>query len=198
MHLTAIAHLVTAVVVTARPVTAVENSSSSSGGSKAAADPNPHFSDGTQQVGKDIQPGTYRTRKASTGCYWERLSEFSRDLDEIIANENTDGPAVVTIYPTDAGFESTRCGTWTQDLSAITSSQTSFSEGTYIVGTDIEPGTYRNSGSSGCYYARLNSFGGGQEAVIDNDNTDGPAIVTIAPTDTGFESVRCGTWEKLE
>ncbi len=36
------------------------------------------FGDGTYQVGKDIQPGTYRTRTGSTGCYYERLSGFRR------------------------------------------------------------------------------------------------------------------------
>jgi hypothetical protein len=95
---------------------------------------------------------------------------------------------VVTIEPTDAGFESTRCGTWTQDLSRVTDSTTSFKDGTYIVGTDIEPGTYRSSGSNGCYYARLSGFQGGTQDIIPNENTDTPAVVEIGPTDIGFKS----------
>src|SRR6266496_4251790 len=39
-------------------------------------DPHPHFGDGTFVVGKDIQPGTYRTREAASGCYFERMSGF--------------------------------------------------------------------------------------------------------------------------
>ncbi len=116
---------------------------------KAPADPNPNFGDGTHQVGQDIQAGTYRTRKGSAGCYYARLSGFSGDFGEILANDNTSDPAVVTIQETDAGFESKRCGTWTQDLSPITQSTTSLKDGAYIVGTDIEPGTYRSSGGSG-------------------------------------------------
>ena len=161
-------------------------------------DPNPHFDDGMHRVGTDIQPGTYRTRTASAGCYWARLSGFGGDLDEILANGNTDAPAVVTVEPTDAGFESNQCGTWTQDLSAITESKTSFGDGTYILGTDIEPGTYRNDGSSGCYYARLSGFNGDLNTIIANGNAEEPVIVTIEPTDAGFQSNQCGTWNKLE
>ncbi len=75
----------------------------------------PQFGDGTFVVGKDIQPGTYRTREASSGCYYARLSGFGGTLGEIIANNNTDAPAIVTIAATDKGFESTRCGTWTKE-----------------------------------------------------------------------------------
>jgi hypothetical protein len=119
-------------------------------------------------------------------------------LDDILANANANGPAIVTIESTDAGFQSQRCGTWTQDLSAITESKTSFDEGTYIVNTDIDPGTYRNSGSTGCYYVRLSGFSGGMEGIIANQNSNEPAVVTIAPTDAGFQSQRCGTWTRVE
>jgi hypothetical protein len=156
------------------------------------------FSDGTYQVGTDIQPGTYRTSEGSTGCYYERLSGFSGELNDIIANNNTDAPAVVTIKPTDAGFTSSSCGTWTKDLSAITESKTSFGEGAYIVGTDIEPGTYRNSGGTGCYYERLRDFTGDMNSIIANNNTDNPTVVEIAPSDAGFRSDSCGKWTKLE
>lgn len=161
-------------------------------------DPNPNFSDGMHRVGADIPPGTYRTREGSSGCYYARLGGFSGDLEDILANNNTDAPAVVTIEPTDAGFESNECGTWTQDLSAITQSRTSFGDGAYIVGTDIEPGTYRSSGSSGCYYQRMSGFNNDLESVIANANTDTPAVVTIDPTDAGFEAKTCGEWTKIE
>ncbi len=165
---------------------------------KEKEDLNPNFSDGTHQVGTDIQPGTYRTREGSQGCYYSRLSGFSSEMDDILANGVTNGPAIVTIESTDAGFQSQRCGTWTQDLSAITESKTSFDEGAYIVNTDIEPGTYRNSGSTGCYYVRLSEFSGGMEDIIANQISDEPTVVTIEPTDAGFQSQRCGTWTRVE
>lgn len=155
------------------------------------------FGDGMFQVGKDIQPGTYRTREGSANCYYSRLSGFTGALGEILANDNTDAPAVVTIAAGDKGFQSTSCGTWTADLSQITQSKTSFGDGEYIVGTDIEPGTYKSSGSAGCYYARLSGFGGSTDEVLANDNTDVSAIVTIDAGDKGFQATRCGTWTKM-
>ncbi len=152
------------------------------------------FGDGIYQVGKDIQPGTYRTRTGSPGCYYERLSGFSGSLSDIIANNNTDNPAIVTISATDKGFSSQNCGTWTSDLSQITASKTSFGDGMYIVGTDITPGTYKNTGVTGCYYARLSGFGNTTDDIIANNNTDSQAIVTIVGTDKGFQSNGCGTW----
>ncbi len=164
---------------------------------KPAAKPTPvhtfrTFGDGMFEVGKDIQPGTYRTRVSSIGCYYARLKAF--DTNAIISNDNTDAPAVITILATDKAFQSQNCGTWTNDLSAITSNKTSFGDGVFIVGTDITPGTYRNSGSPGCYYARLSAFD--TSAIISNDNTDAVAIVTIATSDKGFQSHNCGTWKQ--
>jgi len=156
------------------------------------------FGDGTYQVGTNIQPGTYRTRVGSPNCYWERLRNFSGGMNGIIANGGTSAPGIVTIEPTDVGFTSEGCGTWTKDLSAITASKTSFGAGAYIVGTDIEPGTYRNSGGRTCYWERLRGFNGGMNTIIANGGSNNPSIVTIAPTDAGFQSQSCGTWTKLE
>jgi hypothetical protein len=158
----------------------------------------PSFGSGTKIIGTDIQPGTYRSRNTGTGCYWARLSGLGGTVGEIIANDNATGPAVVTIAPTDRGFQSSRCADWSQDLSPVTSSQTApFGDGTYIVGTDIAPGTWRSAGSEGCYWARLSGFGGGIEGIIANDNASGSAVVTISPTDKGFTSRRCGMWTRV-
>jgi len=125
------------------------------------------------------------------------LKGFSGALGDIIANENMDGPAVVTILATDKGFESSNCDTWSSDLSRITASKTSFGGGDFIVGTDLLPGTYRNIASAGCYWARLSGFGHTLSNIRANDDTDARAIVTIAASDKGFESSSCGTWTKI-
>lgn len=153
------------------------------------------FGDGTFQVGKDIQPGTYRTRVGSSNRYYERLKGFSGSTDDIIAN-NTDAPAIVTIKPTDKGFSSQNCGTWTKDLSRITASKTSFGDGMFIVGTDITPGTYKDTGGDSCYYARLSGFGNTTDDILANNLASAPAIVTISASDMGFQSNGCGTWTK--
>ncbi|MFA6908389.1 MAG: hypothetical protein WC289_00700 [Patescibacteria group bacterium] len=156
----------------------------------------PHFSDGSHVVGADIQPGTYRQRVSSPGCYFARLSGFGGTIDEIIMNENAGAPAIVTVDVNDKGFQSRNCGIWTQDLSTILDSQATFSDGTYILGTDIQGGTYKSSGGDSCYYARLSGFGGSIDEIITNENTSDPAIITIASSDRGFTSHGCGTWSK--
>ncbi len=154
------------------------------------------FGDGTFNVGTDIKAGTYRTRVASPGCYWERLKGFSGTMTDIIANDNTDAPAVVTIAASDKGFQSSGCGTWTTDLSAILTPGSPIPAGTYIVGTDLTAGTYESPASQGCYWERLNGFSGSMGDIIANDNTDSGAIVTIAASDKGFSSNSCGPWTK--
>jgi hypothetical protein len=72
-----------------------------------------------------------------------------------------------------------------------------FGSGTYQVGADIEPGTYRTDGGSFCYWARLSGGGGTLDDIIANNNVEGPATVTIDASDWGFENRGCGKWTKV-
>ena len=47
-------------------------------------------------------------------CYWERVSDFGGEFSALIANDLGPTPAIVDIAPTDAGFRSDQCGTWTR------------------------------------------------------------------------------------
>jgi hypothetical protein len=146
-------------------------------------------------IGQDVQPGTYRTVGAE-GCYWERDKDFTGGEDSILANDNPTGGSVVTILPTDKGFDSEGCGTWTADLSRTSASMTSISDGTWIVGTDLTSGTYQASGGSGCYYEMSSDFTHGENSIITNDLPTGSAVVTISPSVRGFTSNGCGTWRR--
>ncbi|MGI8824990.1 MAG: hypothetical protein ACR2JC_04970 [Chloroflexota bacterium] len=65
-------------------------------------------------VGTDVLPGTYRS-SGQAPCYWEREKEFGGSTrDSVLANDNTNGSAVVAILATDKGFKSSNCGTWTR------------------------------------------------------------------------------------
>lgn len=74
------------------------------------------FGDGTWRVGVDIEPGTYRAVSESDRCHWERLSGFGGAYEEVIEWDSAydPGPVIVSIDPTDAGFTTTGCGTWTR------------------------------------------------------------------------------------
>lgn len=74
----------------------------------------------------------------------------------------------------------------------------SFGNGTWRVGEDIDPGTYRTDGGSGCYWERLSGFSGEFGDIISNDFLSGPSTVTIQEGDAGFASQGCGTWELME
>lgn len=67
--------------------------------------------------------------------------------------------------------------------------------GTFIVNTDIVPGTYRTDAKEGCYWARLRSLNTGD--IIDNNVSDGPQVVGILPTDAAFVTRNCGIWHKV-
>jgi len=156
------------------------------------------FGDGTWRVGPDIPPGTYRTA-ASSGCYAARLSGFGGTLGEIIANEFSTVSLVVTIDPSDAGFESSGCGSWTNDIRYRTGPASApFGDGTWFVGEEIAPGLWRNSDSSGgCYWERRSGFSWELGDIIANDFTWSIRTVSIASTDVGFLSNDCGTWTKI-
>jgi hypothetical protein len=157
------------------------------------------FDDGTFVVGADVAAGTYRAPgDPSGGCYWERLSGFGGTVGEIIANDIKPGSAVVTIAPSDAGFHSSGCGTWTQNLAAITSSPAApFGDGTFIVGTDVSAATWRSDGASSCYWERESGFGGTTGNIIANNFGSGAQVVTISTSDVGFQSDGCGNWTKV-
>ncbi len=159
----------------------------------AASGPATTFGNGTHIVNTDTAPGTYLAG-GRTFCYWERLSGTSGQFSDIIANENAIGRAMVTIAPTDKAFTTRGCGDWKQAPTSGTP-KTVFGDGTWAVGLDISPITYRSSGGSGCYWARLSGFGGTFDEIIANGNPTGPAVVTIDPSDKGFEAKHCREWK---
>jgi hypothetical protein len=152
----------------------------------------PGFNDGLLLVGTDIQPGRYIATDLDL-CYWARLKDASGSLDAIIANDNAVGQAIVDIAPTDALFDSTRCGRWSVYLPPA-APLSAFGEGAFVVNHQIAPGRYRSAGGDLCYWQRTTGFGGTLDEIIANDNVSGPAIVDIAASDTGFTSRGCGDW----
>lgn len=70
-------------------------------------------------------------------------------------------------------------------------------DGTWTVGRDIPPGTYRATADVGssCYWGLYTSGSNGGD-IIENDLPGGgrPSVTVAAGQD--FKSSRCGTWEK--
>lgn len=67
-------------------------------------------------------------------------------------------------------------------------------DGTYVVGEDIQPGTYRAAAQDGCYWARLSSLN--TSDIIDNDNATGPVVVEVQAGDKAFLASGCSEFKK--
>lgn len=65
-------------------------------------------------------------------------------------------------------------------------------DGVFLVGEDIEPGTYASEGGTNCYWARLSSTSGND--ILANGLPGGPVTVTISESDAAFETSHCGEW----
>lgn len=151
------------------------------------------FGPGTWLVGSQIAPGRYFA-EPDRECYWERRTADGR----LAANERISGDApqiIVDIASTDRTFETNaRCGVWVSSPRA--GAQTSIPPGSWLVNTQITPGTYRALGT-GCYWERVRGFSGDTGDIIAADAPagSGPHTVTIASSDVGFKSTgECGTW----
>lgn len=73
--------------------------------------------------------------------------------------------------------------------------------GTYLVGDDIQPGTYKTAGPGSlglCYWERSKDSSGGLESIIANDNLTGQGVVTIKSSDNVFKSTGCQAWVKAK
>lgn len=66
-------------------------------------------------------------------------------------------------------------------------------DGTYLVGDDIQPGTYKSAGGDTCYWSRL---GQGGADIIDNNLGAGPAVVTVRSSDFALEVSRCAPFRR--
>jgi hypothetical protein len=68
-------------------------------------------------------------------------------------------------------------------------------DGTFLVGTDIQPGTHVSNSPGYCSWYRLSSLNGASNNIIDSGNTaSGKQYVTIAPSDMAFKTLSCSAW----
>lgn len=156
----------------------------------------PAFGSGTQVVGEDVQPGIYETgilgEGLFDGCYWERLSGFSGDFEEIIANNNVVVHDVVEIAGSDVGFDSD-CPEWFE-LTPLDEPLATIPQGKWVLGVQINGGTYQAEGGDTCYWERLSGVSGEFGDITANDLPSGSAIVEISENDYAFNSSGCGEW----
>ena len=76
------------------------------------------------------------------------------------------------------------------------------SDGTYIVGTDAQPGTYKSSPTHAlsypyCTWERLSNLTGTLDGTIAIENAPGQTSVTIERSDVAFKTNGCKPWERV-
>jgi hypothetical protein len=84
--------------------------------------------------------------------------------------------------------------------SSVAPSDTIPGEGTFRVGIDMQPGNYTSSpreAPMSCYGFRLRDLSGDPSANITAVEGDGPVYITIQPSDAGFKTQGCKTWQKV-
>lgn len=127
---------------------------------------------GTYVVPDQFAPGTYR------------VEGYSARLDanrEIIGNDIVDsGLTLMTVAPTDAYVEINGGAVALADLPQVDPIAEGWTDGTYLVGTDIAPGRYNvTPAGSSAYYARLDA----DLEIIDNNISEGNVIAIVDPGD---------------
>lgn len=75
-------------------------------------------------------------------------------------------------------------------------------DGTFAVGSQVKPGTYRAAvpaDSYGCYWERLKGASGDFDEILANGDGDSGAqvVVTVKSSDKFFHAEGCGTWTKV-
>lgn len=156
------------------------------------------FAPGQHRVGVAVAAGRYFS-DPGIGCYWERQSGTGGTAAETIAFQFIGFDAVqgvVDILPSDHTFQANAaCGTWSSR--SPQGAQADIRPGTWIVGAQVRPGTYRSSAGAGCFWERLGDFTRSTGSVIASEviATAGTAFVTVSSGDVGFSAdAACGTW----
>ncbi len=149
------------------------------------------FSDGKYLVGKDIQSGLYKvtvTDKITKMGYVERAKDLDMEMDSIIANIILTGNGYVEILSTDVAvklqgveIEPIKLEDLEPDI------KNEVSDGIYLVGYDIAPGTYKvevtDTITNMGYVERSRSVAMGMEDIIANEIIQGPGYVKIEQGD---------------
>jgi hypothetical protein len=72
-------------------------------------------------------------------------------------------------------------------------------DGTFLVGKDIAPGTYRAAAatSGNCYWERERDLNDNLNSIIANDNTAGPVVLQVLSSDYAVKTTGCETFSRI-
>jgi hypothetical protein len=157
------------------------------------------FGQGKFTVGRDIKPGIYRSKavvKSGVNCFWH-ITTTGSNGNEDIAIDNSKGGILTLNLQTGMDIETRRCGTFVKSsLSAARGTpRTTVANGVWLVGIDMEPGTYRvdkDIFGKSCYL-KIYTAGSNLEDLVAIENfTRGTPSATLQIGEE-FYNNGCGT-----
>ena len=114
------------------------------------------------------------------------------------ATETISAPGPTTTMTETARVNDRRPSTTTEGRKTTAdASKSEIGDGTYTVGSDIKPGTYKSSGDGRftCYADTLSRAG----SVLEHEMSQGtPIVIRISSSAYMFKSEGCGTWRKIK
>jgi len=149
------------------------------------------YKDGTYLVGKDIAAGLYKvilTDNIIKMGYIERAKDVTLDFDSIIANILLTGDGYVEIKDTDVAVKLQGVEIYLVDISKLEKDlKTEISDGIFLVGIDISPGTYKvevtDNVSGMAYVERAKNVSMGFDDIIANELFQGQGYVKVLEGD---------------
>lgn len=145
-------------------------------------------------VGGNGVPAATYVAKGTRDCVWERLN----DADVVLGADWGSGQRVATAKSTDGSFRSLDCGTWVRHYPGmVTPRNTTPKDGVYVLGDQLERGTYVTPGPAAagetCYYSFIKEFTGlaNRSNLAGHRMVDEATTITMPSTAKGFETAGC-------
>ena len=182
------------------------------------AEPQDEFGAGTVIAGLDVRPGLYVSANVGTdrSCFWVKLPGLAGwpagyDIQNM-PHSYEPQRAIVELSDTDLMFDSSGCSTWRRVDSideierwAGADLSDGVPPGLWLVGREIEPGTYAAeqdlAGVAECQWRRLAGFSGADADVRGRGqvvHVREPLTVTIEEDDIAFATDGCTNWQRVD
>jgi hypothetical protein len=145
----------------------------------------------TVEIERDAALSSYASLK---GKYDSLENGMASRESKVVAREAEVGKADAAVKTAEAAVKAREEAVTGAEK---TKAANTVSDGTWTVGTDIEPGTYRAAAAVGstCYWGIYRSGSNGGD-IIENDIPGGGRPVVTLSAGQDFNSTRCGKWEK--
>ena len=163
------------------------------------AAPKSSFGNGKFTVSKQIQSGIYRATSVGARCYWE-ISTTGSNGNDIIANGNNVGGILTLNLSAGQDIENRGCGNFAR--SSLTAKRgtprKTFGNGIWLVGIDVQPGSYvavKSALGTHCYLAISTAGSNGSDILANQNYTNGTPSMTL---DVGeeIENDGCGMFKQ--